>query len=591
MAEVVSFITAETRGPLPTRGRRGLLVEAAPDGPLVRGAPSTLTFTDLVGDVEEAKHEAFLLAERLLDDEPRFRGIAQLRVFEELVIHALKRALLCLRLDETLREMGAKECRFPVPDSWSDGLRTLAATHGAPYSVEFAQTALHPSLPRRILTRLSTAGFSKQALAFEAQLALERLDPYELYRNAFDREAPRFPHQQIWFYGTALNCTRIGIAYQELLGQEVHYLLDNPHDAGRPLRARGTPYVDIWKLATRAKVPSTTEVAEAWHGIETHLRSVSLSSREQLARELLLHDDFVGLFRNRLLARGLVLSQLGREFVALAEPRGLAVGNPLHEAYLLHAAKAAGVPTVTLQHGVLGNYWQFHDPPGDHHIVRGEFWKRFLNPDSRKKCLVLNHPGGERADATPAVSDRPFVVLLTYPYKLSNLQTHHTAGVEEVLGAVARAVAKTDATLVVRVHPAEKVGVYRQMLARVAGADFARTRAQFSQGGSAAPVVKGACAAVNFYSTVFLDCLAQQVPVISYDWYDFTEKKLLAEEGVFHFATDLADLRRLVTTAIAGKLPAFEKDVEPFLARTDPAEAAASFAQIFYSHSERESTS
>ena len=79
--------------------------------------------------------------------------------------------------------------------------------------------------------------------------------------------------------------------------------------------------------------------------------------------------------------------------------------------------------------------------------------------------------------------------------------------------------------------------------------------------------VKRAKVAVTYSSTAFLECLEHEVPIVSFDWHDFSYKRDLARHEVFSFARSIAELECLVGQAMQGELPAFRGERGFFVPR------------------------
>ena len=106
-------------------GPVGLLFECAPDSQARRRHPSAPLISELIGDFDAIKLQAHELASTLLAGEPLLRGVAQLRIFEEIVIRELQYALHTLHLRRQLTSLGIRRCRFLKPSRFARGLADL----------------------------------------------------------------------------------------------------------------------------------------------------------------------------------------------------------------------------------------------------------------------------------------------------------------------------------------------------------------------------------------------------------------------------------------------------------------------------------
>lgn len=547
-----------------------LLFHCAPDGRALERHPRALLLHALVGEPDGVKDEAFALARMLLEGEPRFDGIQQLSVFEEHVIGELVRGLTLARLARALAGRGVVRCVVEGSDWIAGGLAHAAHALGFPMTVEARGSAPSTS-PVRAWRRLRDAGFSLRSVRGEWHNVLRRADPF--HRRARQPGAG-VARGRSWFYATAENYARIGLLYEPFVEDGFEYLVENPLTGGAPLKAAGREATNVYAFGDAADEPAAPEVAQAGEAIRGHLASRDLAAPEhQAARAALLSSAFMRTFFGRLLPQGLFATRLFRRWAEQAEPRALVVGNPVFEAYALHAARSRGIPTVVLQHGILGDFCQYVAPPVDHYVVRGEFWKAFLSRPAARKAIVLDPVPA--SPAATAAGPRDAIVFLTAPYHLQ--WAFHLADQDDILAALLRASRAAGKELVVRVHPLEDPGWYRQRVAALGGGD---ARVSFSQGEGLQALLQRAAVAVTFNSTVFLDCLRLRVPIVGFDWHPFSYKRAIEPHRVFRFAATLAELQALVERAARGDLPPAGTDTAPFVAATPPGDLRERLQQL-----------
>lgn len=554
----------------------GVFFECAPDSAEAVRSAGALGLRQLLGQPDEIKARAAALAQRLLESEPRLRGQRQLTIFAELVIRELQHLFEVRHLYEVLLTRGFTHCRFLRPARHAETLQRLAQCLGSNLRVTAppAPPEGHLRSLRRSWQRLRAGNFSRQALGMELQQVLGRLDPWQ--RRLRRRGSPTQTKGGLWFHSTAFTYTRIGLLYEPWLPQALHFLVDNPWTGGLALKAMGRPFLAPGRFGTHYMEPSDTELDEARAALRTHLRAVDLAPGDAVLRDLYLDSEAYANFERRQLPQALFDTRLFERAVQELQPAALIVGNPGWEAPALLAARAAGIPTLLLQHGILGDFCQFVDPPADHYIVRGRFWADFLAPAARARARVLNPPEPARHTA-PVVAATRSVLFLTTPYAL--WPQWDSSDLDAILRVLLQACRQEDALLVVRVHPLEAVGSYQQLVSRLL-ADAPGARVQFSQGDGLEELVAASSVAVTYASTAFLDCLRHQIPIVSFDWHDFSYKQQIRDKGVFHFAASLASLQELVTRGIRSELPAFDEDCSPFLAPTDPAQLRAELAAL-----------
>lgn len=548
-------------------GSVGFLFECASDGSAFGHCPEAIPLTHLIGDFEDTKIRAYELAMKLLAGEPEFRWLQQLAIFEEIVIRELQQAFHLLHLHEFLAAQGFTQCHFAGESEFASGLTYVAAQLGSSLMVT-APAPVHPAngwaSVRRSWQRARSAGFSQRAAAREWHQVLERVDPY----HRRERVKPEQVHQKpsaIWFYTTAHTFTRIGQYYEPYFPLAFEYLVENPQTGGEPLRAARRSFTSVYAFGARHMEPSAAELLAAQQAIVAHLTSVCLSPIEIVARQLLLNSSFFQTFLSRHLPRGLYATALFDHWVVATRPAAVVVGNPGFERYALQAARRRGIPTILLQHGILGDYCQLSDPPVDHYVVRGAFWRDFLAPQPRVRSQVLE-PSTQARDAKLDPVSRGAILFLTTPSRMQAFQ--HFSDLNDILRAVLEVAAKRGRELIVRVHPLEEIGFYQCKISQWVQTGGLQVTVTYSQGPGLDELLNRAAVAVTYCSTVFLDCLRHRVPIVSFGWHDFSYKRQIEAHGVFHFAEDLAGLSRLIERGVEGDLTAYTQSTKPFLAYT-----------------------
>lgn len=559
-------------------GPVGLLFECAPDSRVRRNNPDALALPELIGDFDTIKRQAFDLATRLLAGEPLLRGVAQLRIFEEVVIRELQYAFHALHLRRQLGALGIRRCRFVKASRFATALADLGERGELDVAIEApagrvrppVATSLSNSVRRLWQSRLSGAGVRN-----ELRLVLDRIDPFHRRRAIVPRRARK--RGGLWFYSTAYTFTKAGLLYEPHFPAPFEFLIENPATGGRALRESSRPFVSIYEFASWADAPKKREVRDAGAALVAHVNGFPLEDEDALARAMLMRSAFMQTFLGRLLPSGLFGTALFDRWVESVRPDAVIVGNPVFEAYALHAARRRGIPTILLQHGILGDFCQFVDPPADHYVVRGEFWKQFLAPAARQRAGVLNP-----AQADPATSatraDGGTLVFISAPYALQEFRDE--GDLDEILSVLVAAACEAGRELVIRVHPLERVADYRRRIGSILAGMAIAPAVSYSQGPGLDGVLHPAAVAVTFSSTVFLDCLRLRVPIVSFAWHDFSYRRQIEQWGVFRFAHDLADLKLLIADGLAGRLKPFAKSTEPFLAATPDGVLRADLARL-----------
>ena len=249
-------------------------------------------------------------------------------------------------------------------------------------------------------------------------------------------------------------------------------------------------------------------------------------------------------------------------------PEMIVVGNAAFERPLLLLAKQAGIPTIMLQHGVVHPYYRVLDQPVDHFLVRGGFFRDCLGDALKRKATVLDVP-----DWTPPEQNRQRgsdILFITSPVEVEARADFRE--VPEIISILLKKASECGARVVIRVHPTESVARYRAIVEQILETLDPKPTVIFSHQTPMAPVLETAAVVVLFHSTVFLECLAAGVPMVSPGWHDFPFKDRYVEEDVFNFANDLEDLGTMVLKCLRGELEPRSQKLKRFLRPTGGSE-------------------
>jgi hypothetical protein len=554
----------------------GFPFEVAPDSGLTRQFSNALPLSHLIGDFEDQKLQAQALARRLLADEPTLRGLRQLGVFEEVIIRELQRGFHLLHLYDRLLENGIDECIFDEPSSLGFDLSSLAGLLGSKLQVRTAGARGNSNVSslNKSWRRLRASDLSPSALRMELDELIRRIDPFHR-RHALRVGKGQWRRNDIWFYTTAHTFTNIGLLYEPYFPDSLRFLVENSLTGGRPLKHHGRSYVSLYDFAVNYFVPSSSELQRSRDIVERHLMSVAVTGSEKILRDLFVQSSFFQTFLARHLPYGLFAACVFERWLDTVQPAALVTGNSVFEGPALHLAQKRGIPTLILQHGILGDFCQFVDPPTDHYIVRGAFWRDFLAPPVRQRALILN-PDERKPAPWESPGPRRSIVFITAPYSMQEYWSK--TDLDDILRVLVETATSERVELIVRVHPLEQVAEYQVMLKRLFGRALDGVEVNFSQGAELCGLLSRAAVAVTYHSTVFLDCIRQGVPIVSFGWHHFSYKRQIENYGVFHFAQSLAHLRQLLTETLRGSLKGYAGTTEPFLANTSEEELRAGIA-------------
>lgn len=558
----ITFITAND-GVGPLEGPAGMLVECAPDASwLPREA---VLIHELQGSWDEAKRRAAAVVEELLRGEPEIDGVRHLYALKEILIGAAMRHRLTLHLDAWLKEHGVTQCVFRAHSSLAASLRTAQEFTRTTYTIEAPAPARRGRLraAREYLNFKGNAG-----LRDIPWLAAQQLFPVRS-RMLQRRSAGPLQKHDWWFYSTAHTFTNIGLAYERALGRQFRFMTELRGGADKPLEDQGRNWDELYAYAQAGDAPSPTEIDATRQQLRDHLERAP--SSDEIAKAMLLRSSELQLFFSRLLPLTLLQTRVLRRWLPKAEPALVVVGNEAWEGCLLQLARAAGTPTIVLQHGIFGDFYQLTEHSGDVILPRGEFWRDFLSERSQRKSVVLNcDPQGSAPDGPPGDD----LLFVTADYRS---QTYwHPADLDDIMCVAVEAAHEAKRRLVVRVHPRESVEPYKALVEKICQERRIQPEVSFSIGPGLEDAIRKSAVAFLYFSTVFLDCLRFRVPIVAPGWHTFAFKETAKRYGVFKFGDDLKELRGLFRDGLAHKLSA-PPNYEQFLAATDPKDLRAFF--------------
>lgn len=571
---VVTVITRND--PLtPAEGAVALLLECAPDASLPCNGDQVPRLEELIGPAEDAKRKAWKLTQNLIAGEPSFGDVLQLHVMEEIIIRELENIFHAVHLDGWLRRHGTSECHFRAPSPYIDRLRSVQSAGGSTYKI-VAPLAADRTITQKVRRRLQDRGVG--GIRESLVLGARRFFPNVARLAAATPGARKNKGKGgWWFYSTAYTFTNIGLAYEPHLPQALNYLVDSSEPGMGPLRERSRDYFDLYAWANWSDLPGRKSVDELRNVFRKQISSVALRGEEDLARNVFLRSAAFQTYLNRTLPLSCFHSRIFKNFLDDVRPEVVFVGNAAFEGPLLQLARKRGIPTVLLQHGILGDYYQLMDQPADTLLVRGSFWKEFVAESMRPRTRILNVPTDIHPRQAVTKSTRSNILFLT---SVDAALTHtHESDLREILTHLLIVADTSGRKLVIRVHPMEPIGYYRRIAEQICVTRRLSPTVEYSQGPGLENVLLESAVAVTYASTVFLDCLRLGIPIISFAWHDFSYKALIERHGVFHFARDFADLDRLVREALAGQL-SVSSEYQSFLAPTTSRELHDFFRSI-----------
>ncbi|MGE5112258.1 MAG: hypothetical protein ACM3JB_15445 [Acidobacteriaceae bacterium] len=527
-----------------------LLIELAPDSPWLlsqKNRPENLI--ELIcgrGDLPAA----YALARQLIEAQPEWEGVKILEVFEEIITEELLATVRDLRLHQWLRSAGVTSCDLNQFSDFGGRLGVIQQLTGNSY--QLGNKVSEHELSRKLARTLRSHGRGVAGLLEVTLRATRRVFPqWSRYVPANLRGRSSPGPDKTWFYTTSYNDTSIGLLYEPDSGHEFHYLFEDPGTGGSRLRAAGRTGASLYSFLRMRDILSLREIERAKRSVTDSAASVHVPPEHELTYNVFLRSDRFRYILDRLLPIAMVQIRASRRFLEEMNPELLVVGNAAWERVLLLQANSRRVPTILLQHGLVHHTLAVADQPVGSFLVRGEFFRQQLCPALRQKSTVLNC-ASDRIPSPERKSDGS-IIYLTAPYH--QLTGYHPVDLEDILRALLVSAVETKRPLVIRVHPLDSVFHYRELVKRLLEQTNLRPEVLYSQGPGLEEALRNSSVAVLHFSTVFLDCIRLGIPIVSFDWHSFPFKEQYKDQGIFQFAGDLANLKRLVALGTSGSLP------------------------------------
>lgn len=536
----------------------GLLVQCAPDNTLLNPLNSYLSIEQLIGNQEQARFEACMLANTLLINEPFIRGLSQLSVLKEMVIAEINKVILFYRLFRFLTKEGFSECEFLSPCWWSEGLLNCVELLSSSLIVK-VRNKKSTSEKQQILHRIKLSKFNYANISEEVQAVIRRIDPYHRL-SLLNKKPINYKKNKNWFYTTAVNYSKIALMYEPYFSEPFEYLFENKLTGGKFLK--NTQAINLYRFNDKNFIPKKFEIKFAIERIQSYLEATHTTAHDDILKRLFLKSRWLLHFYNRLLGLGLTFTSIFRKWIDLVNPANLIVGNTVFENYALLQAKKHHITTILLQHGTVTDYDRYVDHSIDHYIMRGKFWLERLSDPSKRRASVLNC----RAHSISAQVENDRIILITTPVHLGYININVDFDCQ--LNLICQTLSNKPVKLVVRVHPLEKISDYEQRINKIIQEQSLKLIVEFSQFSSLDSLLNGALAAIMLSSTVILDCIRLSVPVISIGWFNFSFGEVLRKKEICYFAENLNELELLIKKALKKGLVFNKNNQEYFFANT-----------------------
>jgi hypothetical protein len=191
-------------------------------------------------------------------------------------------------------------------------------------------------------------------------------------------------------------------------------------------------------------------------------------------------------------------------------------------------------------HGVLGGYLYTQTPIlSDAMVVPGEFWKNLWPKDQRHKIFVFNPPGYFAKISRP-LNRRPRN-LTFFSWPLAMLPYYNFYEITDGFIRIFHSLLADKTTHVtIRAHPLENPQDLTSRWHELYGPLPARLRIVKEE--PLEVTLKNTDLALMYRSTVMLNCLANDIPVVMPGWIDYGWNDGLVELSNCYLARDFRDL-------------------------------------------------
>jgi hypothetical protein len=558
-------------------GSAGMLCEFPPDSEYLTVVEHCYGPEEMLGSPDDALSIAHCVVSKLLAALADTDGLPILSVFEEPLLEQISYVAQAFHLDRWISSQGFHECRFDRYSPWLDRLQRVWTLSGSSYRLIGDVPFTESSWMRRGMGRLWRSR-KRPAEVFRRVAPIASRYSSATHLRALTRKATR---GGIWFYSTSYNYTKIGLEYAPYFPGPLHFLVEDPSTGGRCLSERSQSFYPLYAWSRASDMPSRLEVRAIVQRMVAALMSVPLAGDEERLRAVLLKSDWW----DHCLRRGLPFlifhERVLRRWCETVRPEMLVVGNAGWERGLLQSPSAKDIPCLMLQHGVMHWVYSVADQPVTTFLLRGDFFRRVINDRLRGKSVICNYPQAHQSTVESARELRRDVLFITTPYEIPAL--FHPAELREILECLLRVCDGAGRRLLIRVHPHEKISLYQQLVEELQQESGIHAEVAYSQGPGIEGILARSCVAVLHFSTMFLDCLRHGIPIVSFAWHWFPNKRHYQEEGLFNFADDLAHLEELIRKGIAGHLEVRRDGLDAFLARTSPEEVSRVLRKIWES--------
>lgn len=379
-------------------------------------------------------------------------------------------------------------------------------------------------LVRRTREVMLSGGWRLQAWHLLAELDRE----YVWRMRWHNKPSATFLPGAVTLFSSYSNNSRTESAFAPLLPEPVQWLFTN-WSAREGAENSAQPKGWLWEFAPaqitdalpRDDAPDTGDPAlDEWIGQSAMWHSWSEYELTALAQLTRCWQHYLETYAPRL--------------VVMADSWGL-------DGWFTRVARRYDLTVLHLLHGAIGgDFYTNTSIEADGLVVWGEFWRDLWRADQHEKIVVTMPPGlFPRVRKRPASKRR----LVFFSWDVTALAQYNQSELASGLMDVLHTLAQTsDMELTVRFHPAENPSDFVRRWRACYGALPGNLR--LSKREPLNELIAETDVALMYRSTVLMNCLVNEIPVVMPGWIDFAWNEQLGSVEGIYLATGFDDLKR-----------------------------------------------
>lgn len=488
---------------------------------------------DIVGSEKEWVRESCRLTESIINGSPVYRtfpirGYIAEDIYYEYLISVLSRKV-CDLLCKLLRNSNLDriEVHTVLTNQLSSGFSEMLKAMGE----QRIRIVPAPASPDAKADQLSRMPFVKR-MTWHAKSVVTLGNYKEYLWDVFIKLDSKYElRNRIWnykkkdinalkkitFFSSYLNNSKALKAYEPLMPFPIEWVVNNYY-AKLGVMPGKAPIYWLWGFGDLKgnKVRRETDSLSHPGGDKETVN---------IDRDWLSGRTFWRTWNDTLMPGMLALMQFTESYFKANKPGMVAVANQAGgiEACFTHYARKNDIPVLQVLHGILSDHWVNHQPVlTDGLIVPGEFWMNLWPASEHKKMVVFNPPGQFQKVKKKPFDGKKNLTFFSWP-----LHKHYSYNYAEFMDGFIhlfhKMIKEKKCRITIRFHPSENPSDFKERWEMYCGS--LPGEVSFSKFEPLAEVLQTTDVALMYRSTVMLDCMTNQIPVIMPGWVDFWWKR------------------------------------------------------------------